>query len=116
MPGPGFARPAANNSHRCTVVTLPIPLSVRTVVGSCILSFSPDSTRLIAVHNDGVHVWELRHIRSELAAIGQDWSLPVYPPAQGRSGTMRSPPEGGLPWLPLGPVDSPAPPLIAATL
>jgi serine/threonine protein kinase/WD40 repeat protein len=43
---------------------------------SAIPSFTPDGTRLITLTNGtvpGIHVWDLRSIRRELAAMGLDW-------------------------------------------
>jgi eukaryotic-like serine/threonine-protein kinase len=47
------------------------------------LSFNGDGTQLIVSNNDSqsIHVWDLRAIRSELAARELDWGLPPYPPA-----------------------------------
>jgi WD40 repeat protein len=45
------------------------------------LSFSPDGTQLVATSNASpaaIHVWHLRAIRHQLAAIGLDWDLPPY--------------------------------------
>jgi hypothetical protein len=44
------------------------------------ICFSPDSARLIAISAFGpaIHVWDLRLIRSQLAAIGLDWDAPLY--------------------------------------
>jgi serine/threonine protein kinase/WD40 repeat protein len=46
-------------------------------------SFSPDGTLLLVATSDGpsIHVWDLRLIRGELAAMGLDWDQPPYPPA-----------------------------------
>jgi WD40 repeat protein/Tfp pilus assembly protein PilF len=60
------------------------------------LAFSPDGATLVAVHVDAVHVWDLRRIRAELVEIGQDWSLPSYPPLVSRSGAMPSADTGNL--------------------
>jgi serine/threonine protein kinase/WD40 repeat protein len=45
------------------------------------LSFSADNERVLLPFGDAVHVWDLRAIRAELAAIGLDWDMPGYPPA-----------------------------------
>jgi WD40 repeat protein len=46
------------------------------------LAFSPDGTMLAgAADYQAIHVWDLRAVRRELAAIGLDWDLPPYPPA-----------------------------------
>jgi WD40 repeat protein/tRNA A-37 threonylcarbamoyl transferase component Bud32 len=48
------------------------------------IGFSPDGTRLVTTNynRELVHVWNLGLIREELAALGLDWNLPSYPPAQ----------------------------------
>src|SRR5262249_38083178 len=47
------------------------------------LCFSPDSSRLgVANGREGVHLWDLRAIRQQLAALGLDWNLPPYPLAK----------------------------------
>ena len=45
------------------------------------IAFTPDGTALV-VNGEGqaLHVWDLRLIREELAAMGLDWDLPTYPP------------------------------------
>jgi eukaryotic-like serine/threonine-protein kinase len=47
--------------------------------------FSPDGTLLVAANDDSrsVHVWDLRLIREQLAAMGLDWDLPKYPASGG---------------------------------
>ncbi|HEX2473434.1 MAG TPA: hypothetical protein VHK01_01735 [Lacipirellulaceae bacterium] len=40
--------------------------------------FTPDSTQLI-VAGGGVHVWDLRNLRDQLAGIGLDWDATPYP-------------------------------------
>ncbi len=42
--------------------------------------FSPDGSRLVVSAYDGaaVHVWDLRTIRRQLAAMGLDWDAPPY--------------------------------------
>jgi len=48
---------------------------------SC-LCFSPDGSRLaVATEAGTVELWDLRHIRRELAEMGLDWDQPPYPPA-----------------------------------
>ena len=42
------------------------------------LAFSPDGTQL-AVASDVVHVWDLRQLREELAALKLDWDQPPFP-------------------------------------
>ena len=45
-------------------------------------TFSPDGTLFAGVADfRSIHVWDLRAVRRELAAIGLDWDLPPYPPA-----------------------------------
>src|SRR5262249_47536019 len=43
-------------------------------------AFSRDGSRLLVTTNDGpaVHVWDLRAIRKQLAAMGLDWDAPAY--------------------------------------
>jgi WD40 repeat protein len=45
------------------------------------LCFTPDGSQLvnIATYSKVVHVWDLRAIRHQLAAMGLDWDLPQYP-------------------------------------
>src|SRR5262249_27783725 len=46
-------------------------------------AFSPDGTRLVTVTSDkgkGIHVWDLRRIRSVLKEMDLDWDAPEYPP------------------------------------
>jgi serine/threonine protein kinase/WD40 repeat protein len=52
------------------------------------LSFSPDGSQLaVACANHAIQLWDLRLIRTELAAMHLDWDLPAYPPAgQDRDG------------------------------
>ena len=42
--------------------------------------FSPDGSRLVVSTHDGsaAHVWNLRTIRRQLAAMGLDWDAPAY--------------------------------------
>ena len=45
-------------------------------------TFSPDGSRLAVTTNDlpaAVHVWDLRVIRKQLAAMGLEWDVPAYP-------------------------------------
>ena len=45
--------------------------------------FSPDGARLVLVaEHSPVHVWDLRALRKELAAMGLDWGAPAYPDEQ----------------------------------
>ena len=43
-------------------------------------TFSPDGSRLVMVpnNNPAVYYWDLRLIRTRLAAIGLDWEAPAY--------------------------------------
>jgi serine/threonine protein kinase/WD40 repeat protein len=45
--------------------------------------FSADGTQLTLTTQEGtaIHVWNLRHVRAQLSALGLDWKLPPYPPA-----------------------------------
>lgn len=45
-------------------------------------TLTPDGTRVVALTRDGLRVWNLQAIRSELAALSLDWDAPVLPPAQ----------------------------------
>ena len=45
------------------------------------LAFSPDGTQLAAGRDHIIHLWDLRRIREQLAALGLDWDAPPYPPA-----------------------------------
>jgi serine/threonine protein kinase/WD40 repeat protein len=45
------------------------------------VEFSPDGTKLLAVNTVGIHVWDLRLIRSRLKDLGLDWDWPEFPPA-----------------------------------
>jgi WD40 repeat protein len=47
------------------------------------LRFSPDSGMLVFGASHLVHLWDLRRLRRELAAVGLDWSAPPYPAAAG---------------------------------
>jgi serine/threonine protein kinase/WD40 repeat protein len=45
------------------------------------LCFSPDGSRLACIVDlVGVQLWDLRHLRAQLADMGLDWDLPAYPP------------------------------------
>jgi WD40 repeat protein/Tfp pilus assembly protein PilF len=45
--------------------------------------FSPDGSRLgVTNAQEEVHLWDLRATRRQLAELGLDWSLPLYPPAK----------------------------------
>src|SRR5262249_15254729 len=45
-------------------------------------AFTPDGTKLIVTSRDGLHVWDLRGIRQELAKLDLDWDAPPYPAAE----------------------------------
>jgi serine/threonine protein kinase/WD40 repeat protein len=47
-------------------------------------AFTPDGTQLIAtgVDTQALHVWNLRLLREQLAAIGLDWDAPAYAAAE----------------------------------
>jgi WD40 repeat protein/tetratricopeptide (TPR) repeat protein len=49
--------------------------------------FSPDGSLLVFTTNDGpaVHVWDLRAIRRQLAAMGLDWDAPPLPVSEPRA-------------------------------
>jgi WD40 repeat protein len=51
------------------------------------LAFSPDGALLAQFTNRNgiVHLWDLRRLRAELAAMGLDWDHPPYPPARADS-------------------------------
>jgi WD40 repeat protein len=50
------------------------------------LAFSPDDVLLAATTRSGAtHLWDLRLIRQELAAMNLDWDAPPLPPAQTNS-------------------------------
>jgi eukaryotic-like serine/threonine-protein kinase len=49
------------------------------------LRFSPDGSQLaITDWNHTIHLWDLRLVRRQLAAMGLDWDLSPYPPAPAR--------------------------------
>jgi Tfp pilus assembly protein PilF/WD40 repeat protein len=52
------------------------------------VALSKDNATLFTIHKDGMRVWDLRLIRSELSKIGLDWDAPTFPP--------RPKPEGPL--------------------
>ncbi len=49
------------------------------------LGFTPDGAHLVAItpYSRAIHIWDLRAIRRELAAMQLDWEAPPYPPAPG---------------------------------
>src|SRR5262249_6440060 len=55
------------------------------------LTFSPDGTQLVSTSGDSksIHVWDLRAVRTRLAAMGLDWGLPPYEP--GKDGDAAKP-------------------------
>jgi WD40 repeat protein len=72
---------------------------------SCNLAFSPDGTKLLAVHaKEGVHVWDLRRIRAHLKGMDQDWDAEPYPPVAGQASEQgyRPPVEPGQSLLERG--------------
>jgi len=49
------------------------------------LAFSTDGTKLATGRDQSMHLWHLRRIRAQLAALGLDWkSTPYTVPAAGR--------------------------------
>ena len=48
--------------------------------GSDQAALSADGATLVAHHKDGLRVWDLRLIRSELSEIGFDWDAPAFRP------------------------------------
>jgi hypothetical protein len=53
------------------------------------LAFSPDDSALAATTSSGsIHLWDLRLIRQELAAMNLDWDAPPLPPAQTTSAPL----------------------------
>jgi WD40 repeat protein len=61
------------------LATLETPAGPANLVG---VSLSPDGTRLVATTDCNVVVlWDLRRLRTELAALGLDWEMPPYPPS-----------------------------------
>lgn len=51
------------------------------------LTFNPDGSQLLVTSgvNRCVHVWDLRELRRELAALGLDWDLPPLPEPEANS-------------------------------
>jgi serine/threonine protein kinase/WD40 repeat protein len=45
-------------------------------------AFTPDGGMLVIAAPDGLRVWDLRLIRTELAKLGLDWDAPPLPPAK----------------------------------
>ena len=43
------------------------------------VAMTPDGTKLITPNKDGVRVWDLRLIRTELTKLGLDWDAPPFP-------------------------------------
>jgi hypothetical protein len=49
------------------------------------LAFSTDGTKLAAGREESMHLWDLRRIPAQLAALGLDWkSTPYTLPTEGR--------------------------------
>jgi WD40 repeat protein len=46
------------------------------------LAISPDGNFLAAGRDHIIHLWDLRHIRGQLAAMGLDWDAPPIPAAE----------------------------------
>ena len=46
-----------------------------------VFAMTPDGTKLVTPHTDGVRVWDLRLIRAELGKLGLDWDALAFPPA-----------------------------------
>jgi WD40 repeat protein/tRNA A-37 threonylcarbamoyl transferase component Bud32 len=42
--------------------------------------FSPDGSMLAVTQGGGIHLWDLRVLRAELAQLGLDWDRAPYPP------------------------------------
>ena len=43
------------------------------------VTFTPDGTLLVVAVADGLRVWDLRRLRSELLQLDLDWEAPPYP-------------------------------------
>jgi len=52
------------------------------------LQFTPDGTKFLASGPSGVHVWDLRRLRAELAELGLDWDLSAFAPAPPSAGPL----------------------------
>jgi WD40 repeat protein/Tfp pilus assembly protein PilF len=52
------------------------------------VAFTPDGSRLVAYGGAGIHVWDLRRIRVELARRDLDWDAPPYPPVPAPAGPL----------------------------
>jgi tetratricopeptide (TPR) repeat protein len=50
--------------------------------------FTPDGSRLLFSSTEGILVWDLRRIRTELARRDLDWDAPPYPPAPVPTGPL----------------------------
>jgi Tfp pilus assembly protein PilF len=50
--------------------------------------FTPDGSRLLVSSSEGILVWDLRRIRTELARRDLDWDAPPYPPAPVPTGPL----------------------------
>jgi WD40 repeat protein len=51
------------------------------------LCFTPDGSHLAADAGNTIHLWDLRRIREQLAALGLDWDLPSYAAADQQTAT-----------------------------
>ena len=56
------------------------------------LGFTPDGAKLVAIstYSRAIHVWDLREIRRNLAAMQLDWGSPPYPAGPGKHGETDS--------------------------
>jgi Flp pilus assembly protein TadD len=71
-----------------------IRLSTLPVLGSLPTGFHPGGEKFVSIaHPDTVHVWDLKRIREQLAALGLDWEdSPVRSRNSGFSATESDPP------------------------
>jgi eukaryotic-like serine/threonine-protein kinase len=80
--GAVVAVPTSQDGVRLLVAGLSAELATLTapetgLVGA--IQFSPDSGMLALAASHLVHLWDLRHLRRELAEVGLDWDAPPYP-------------------------------------
>jgi WD40 repeat protein len=46
------------------------------------LAFTPDSRRLLITESNNLaRIWDLAHVRGQLAELQLDWEAPAFPPA-----------------------------------
>ena len=64
-----------NNGEVLADLTAPNPIQVHT------LCLSPDGSLLAVCGIQGIHLWDLRELRRELAKLNLDWTSPPYPPS-----------------------------------